>query len=185
MHAKENQRSHVRVVVAADISNFGEGQLPTGNAHGGWMATRLFFSLVVVTATLVGCGSGSDGAQGPPVPPPPAPEASTAMPELDASIPPSDPKKYAAIEDVKDWKNPFLIVSESGVEIVVGDRRSQIPIEALAATLAKLPATAWPYGRVVAARTRPGAGAPAQDAEARVEEALGPLGVVVEWWPSE
>jgi hypothetical protein len=185
MRAQETRRRHVTRVVAANISDLGEGQLPTGNAHGGWLATRHFFLLLLAAATLTGCGAGTEGPQDSPAPPP-ATEAPPSTFALDPSIPQSDPKTYAAVEDAKDWKNPFLIVGANGIEIVTaGDRQAPVAIEALAEALTKLPATAWPYGRVVAARTSANGDAPAPDTEARIEEALQPLRVVVEWWPSE
>jgi hypothetical protein len=37
---------------------------------------------------------------------------------LQNRIPKPDPKKYHAVQDAKDWKNPYLIVRRDGVEIV-------------------------------------------------------------------
>src|SRR2546426_199775 len=70
---------------------------------------------------------------------------------LENRIPKPDPKKYHSVQDAKDWKNPYLIVRRDGIEIVgmtpVG---RAITVESVPAVLERLPASAWPYGLVVA-----------------------------------
>jgi hypothetical protein len=186
METQGTPTGRVRRDVAANISVVGEGQLPTGNAHGGWTITRRFFCVVAAAAALAGCGSDGKGGHAGQDPPAPSEAVEPAAPGLDPSIPPPDPHTYATIEDPQEWKNPFLIVGANGVEIVAaGERRPAVAVEALVEALVELPPSAWPYGKVVAARPRAGGEAPVADVETRVEEELEPLGVVVEWWPSE
>ncbi len=87
--------------------------------------------------------------------PPSAPvqAAASASPEARIQqIPPADPQKYAALKDMKAWRNPYLIVRLDGVGLLdVSNNEQQIvDPDKLPESLAKLPASAWPYGRVVA-----------------------------------
>jgi hypothetical protein len=67
-------------------------------------------------------------------------------------IPAADPQKYAALKDMKAWRNPYLIIRLDGVGLLdVSNNEQQIvDPDKLPEALAKLPASAWPYGRVVA-----------------------------------
>jgi hypothetical protein len=83
----------------------------------------------------------------------PAQAAASASPEARIQqIPPPDPQKYAALKDMKAWRNPYLIVRLDGVGLLdVSNNEQQIvDPDKLPEALAKLPASAWPYGRVVA-----------------------------------
>lgn len=109
---------------------------------------------------------------------------------MTARIPAADPKKYQGIHDGKDWRNPYLIVRAEGIEIVgLSDVRNPLTIDAALAILEGLPASAWPYGRVVAIQD---IGVVAsEDQHSRVLEnrntlsaRLGELGVIVGLWPS-
>jgi hypothetical protein len=88
--------------------------------------------------------------------PPRAPEeaATAATPEARIQqIPPADPKKYQEVRaDYRNWRNPYLIVRKDGVGLldVANDQQHLIKLEDLTQALAQLPASAWPYGRVVA-----------------------------------
>lgn len=69
------------------------------------------------------------------------------------TIPAADSVKYESVRDMKKWQNPYLIVRADGVALLdVADSAEIIlkPDEVLPA-LANLPASNWPYGRVVAA----------------------------------
>jgi hypothetical protein len=65
----------------------------------------------------------------------------------------ADPAKYSDSHDKKSWRNPYLVVRSDGVGLLTGvtANEEQIlkPNEVLDA-LARLPVSAWPYGRVVA-----------------------------------
>ncbi len=54
---------------------------------------------------------------------------------------------------MKNWRNPYLIVRTDGVALLdVADSAEIIlKTDELLPALAKLPASQWPYGRVVAA----------------------------------
>jgi hypothetical protein len=80
---------------------------------------------------------------------PQAPDPQTIL----QAIPPADSAKYQRIRDMKNWRNPYLIVRADGVALLDAADNAEIllkPDELLPA-LAKLPASNWPYGRVVAA----------------------------------
>lgn len=69
------------------------------------------------------------------------------------SIPGADSAQYEHIQDMKKWKNPYLIVRADGVMLYDSADSAEILLKPddLLPTLAKLPAANWPYGRVVAA----------------------------------
>lgn len=68
-------------------------------------------------------------------------------------IPPADAAQYEHIQNMKNWRNPYLIVRPDGVAVLdVADSAELIvKPEDLLAELARIPASKWPYGRVVAA----------------------------------
>ena len=108
------------------------------------------------------------------------------------TIPAPDSAKYAHVRDMKNWRNPYLIVRADGVALFdVADSAEIIlkPDELLPA-LAKLPASNWPYGRVVAAAEAHLQGASEQDRVA-IRRNKGIVGgmlqgahIVVDWVPS-
>jgi len=78
---------------------------------------------------------------------PPAPEV------VLQAIPDADSAQIARIHDMKNWRNPYLIVRPDGVALLDVADNAEIrlkPAELLPA-LAALPSANWPYGRVVAA----------------------------------
>lgn len=79
----------------------------------------------------------------------PAPDPETLL----QAIPPARATQYEQIRDMKAWKNPYLIVRSDGVALLDAADNAEIHLkpDELLATLAKLPASNWPYGRVVAA----------------------------------
>ncbi|HVN20471.1 MAG TPA: hypothetical protein VMU05_16925 [Dongiaceae bacterium] len=82
----------------------------------------------------------------------PAPSTPNPQQILQA-IPPADSAKYSRIRDMKNWRNPYLIVRADGVALfdVADSAEIILKPEDLLQALAKLPASNWPYGRVVAA----------------------------------
>jgi hypothetical protein len=82
----------------------------------------------------------------------------SAPPVLDAAslvqqIPAADPAKYPSLQESRHWSNPYLVIRSDSVGLLnsVAANEEQIlkPGEVLNA-LARLPASAWPYGRAVA-----------------------------------
>ncbi len=63
-------------------------------------------------------------------------------------IPPADPRSYSHLRDMKNWRNPYLIIHKDGVGLldVSNDEERLLKPEELPAALAGLPASAWPYG---------------------------------------
>jgi hypothetical protein len=107
---------------------------------------RYFLLSVLVTsfAMLASCAK---------PPSAPAQAAASLSPEARIQqIPAADPQKYAALKDMKAWRNPYLIVRLDGVGLLdVSNNEQQIvDPDKLPEALAKLPASAWPYGRIVA-----------------------------------
>ena len=77
----------------------------------------------------------------------------TAGPKLTSleSIPVPSPSKYPSARNMRDWKNPYLVVREDGIGFVdLSNHEIHIrKAEQIPAELASLPSSAWPYGRVV------------------------------------
>ena len=79
----------------------------------------------------------------------PAPSAATQL----QAIAPADSAKYLRIRDMRNWRNPYLLIRTDGVGLLDLADNAEIVLkpEELLGALAHLPASAWPYGRVVAA----------------------------------
>jgi hypothetical protein len=77
----------------------------------------------------------------------PAPEA------VLQAIPASDPVQVDRVRDMKTWRNPYLIIRPDGVALLDAADSAEIRLKTaeLLPALAALPASNWPYGRVVAA----------------------------------
>ena len=99
--------------------------------------------LMTIVPVLLSCSAPKD-------PDPAALEASAAA-RIQA-IPPASPEKYRGMRDMKGWRNPYLIVRADGVALLDPDDHVErvFKAEELTQELGKLPASAWPYGRVVA-----------------------------------
>jgi hypothetical protein len=81
---------------------------------------------------------------------PPAPDPQAIL----QGIPAADSAKYEHIQDMKQWRNPYLIVGAQGVVLYDAADNTEITVkpDELLSALARLPASKWPYGRVVAVR---------------------------------
>lgn len=68
------------------------------------------------------------------------------------SVPPADSSKYKLVKDMRNWRNPYLILHYDGVALLdpADSAEIQLKPEEMLPALARLPASAWPYGRVVA-----------------------------------
>ena len=108
---------------------------------------------IVLTAALIAAFAPWFGCNKPPAENA-APESSaTPAPQptgLDA-VPAPEPSQYLAVKDLKDWKNPYLIVRGDGIGFVDLDNHEIhiLKIEEVPAKLNSLPLEAWPYGRIV------------------------------------
>src|SRR5260370_36520064 len=89
----------------------------------------------------MGCSSQENAAK------PPDPEAVLQR------IPAADPAQVEGTRDMKNWRNPYRIVRTDSVALLDSADNAEITVktEDLLAVLARLPASNWPYGRVVAA----------------------------------
>lgn len=105
-------------------------------------------------------------------------------------IPPADPQKYAGMRDLKNWRNPYLIIKPNGVALldIANHEEHVLKTEELSETLADLPLSAWPYGRIVVV-SDPGAGSANDLVEIRknrgiVAGTLESMHIVINWVPS-
>jgi hypothetical protein len=145
------------------------------------MIYRRLAVLATLAVLLISCSA----PQGPDTA---ALEASAAARIL--AIPPASPEKYRGMIDMKGWQNPYLIIKADGVALLdAGNHEERLlkPAE-LTQALAKLPPSAWPYGRVVAV-TENGVRAAGDDVPIRknraiVAGALESLHVLINWIPS-
>lgn len=98
-----------------------------------------FACAILASAALMSCSQ----------PEAPAPDPQTIL----QAIPAADSAKYERIRDMKKWQNPYLIVRTDGVTLYDSADSAEILLKTdeLLPALAKLPASNWPYGRVVAA----------------------------------
>ena len=124
--------------------------------------------------------------------PPRAPEAAVVSPEVRLrQIPPADPQKYAGMRDMKAWRNPYLIVRVDGVALLDATNNEQqiVNPDKLLDALAQLPASAWPYGRVVAIQEMAVASSEEDKSKLRKNRALAAgalesMQVLINWVPS-
>jgi hypothetical protein len=108
------------------------------------------------------------------------------------ALPPADAQQVSAVRDMKNWKNPYLIVRVDGVGLLdpANNEQKVLTPDQLLAALAELPSSAWPYGRVVAVAEGAAAGtSEAEKAQLRRNRALVAgtlenLQVVINWVPS-
>jgi len=141
------------------------------------------FTLAIGLALFVACSK-----------PPTAQEEATATVSPEArveQIPPADPTKYASLRDMKAWRNPYLVIRVNGVGLLDAGNNEQQTVDPdkLSAALAKLPGSAWPYGRVVAIQEIGTSGSEEDKVKLRknralVAGALESMRVVIHWVPS-
>jgi len=77
------------------------------------------------------------------------------------AIPEANPEKYRHVHEMKDWRNPTLIVREDAIGLLdlANHEIHILKPEEVPAALANLPPEAWPYGRVVAVQLKTVGGA--------------------------
>jgi hypothetical protein len=106
---------------------------------------RSWFATVLVAVSLVACAPPQTSA--------PRPDAATVL----QVVPPADPAKYEHLSDMKNWRNPYLIIRSDGVGLLDLKDNAEVLLkpEELLDRLARVPPSEWPYGRVVAAAENP------------------------------
>ncbi|MGH9500872.1 MAG: hypothetical protein ACRD3L_17170 [Terriglobales bacterium] len=140
--------------------------------------------LLATTLTPLAACSGSKSADS---------VASQVNPQLRIeALPPADTQKVNGVRDMKNWKNPYLIVRVDGVGLLdpANNEQKILTTDQLLVALAELPASAWPYGRVVAVAESAAPGSSEADKaqlrrnRALVAGSLENLHVVINWVPS-
>lgn len=110
---------------------------------------------------LVACSSRSDTQA--------APDALVLL----QNIPAASPAKYAGRQEKKNWQNPYLVVRPDGVGLLTGVAANQEQIlkpEDVLDTLARLPPSAWPFGRVAAILVQEQSGSSGQGSDRTSEQ---------------
>lgn len=140
--------------------------------------------LVVITLTALAACSGSKSSGS-------VPSQVDPLLRIEA-LPPADAQKVSGVRDMKNWKNPYLIVRVDGVGLLdpANSEQKILTPDQLLAALGELPSSAWPYGRVVAvAENAPAGWSEADKAQLRRNRALVAgtlenLHVAINWVPS-
>lgn len=144
-------------------------------------ALACFFACVLagLAISLVACSTQSDAAK--------TPDATDML----RTLPPADSSQYERVQDMKKWRNPYLIVRADGVVLFDATDSAEITLKTdeLLPALARLPASYWPYGRVVAAaennvRTSEQDGVAIRRNKGIVGGMLESAHVVVKWVPA-
>jgi len=146
------------------------------------MRFRPLIPLAVLLAWLAACSDTNSSSSAPSVNP---------LLRI-AGLPPANAQQVTSVRDMKDWRNPYLIVRVDGVGLLDSANNEQklLTPDQLVAALADLPTSAWPYGRVVAVAESTAAGSSAADKaqlrrnRALVAGTLESLHVVINWVPS-
>lgn len=98
------------------------------------------------------------------------------------------PRAYRNIRDAADWMNPYLMITAEGFDLRFRGGRLHGPLSILRRSVAGLPTSVWPYGRVVAGSengVRALGDTEILDRNKKdAEKILRELGLTVEWWPS-
>jgi hypothetical protein len=107
-------------------------------------AARVIFFLILAAWLPWACTS----------PPVPAPDAAALL----QNVPAADPAKFPDLRATNAWKNPYIVIRADRIGLLTGVASNEEQIvkpEQLLDTLARLPETAWPYGRAVAILVSP------------------------------
>jgi hypothetical protein len=145
------------------------------------MNYRPLILLAIGLATLAACSDSKSASVG---------SAVNPLLRIEA-LPPADTQKINAVRDMKSWRNPYLIVRIDGVGLLdpANNEQKILTPDQLLTALAELPASAWPYGRVVAVTESAGVVSEADKAQLRRNRALVAgtlenLHVAINWVPS-
>jgi hypothetical protein len=134
-----------------------------GRAHGGSVSLLVaavnsrarFLSLVFLLSFFLTACSRHNA--------PPPPDAATLL----QTVPAAEPSKFPSLNlKEKRWSNPYLVIRPEEVGLLTNVAASQEQIlkpEEVLNALARLPASAWPYGRAVAILVEQKPAAPEQE----------------------
>jgi hypothetical protein len=147
------------------------------------MRTRCLSILVLLIGPLAACSSAPKKLDQ-------ATLDASASARLQA-IPPADTQKHRSLTDMKNWRNPYLVILPEGVGLLDSNNNELrlLKTTEVLETLAALPASAWPYGRVVVLAENPLAGTEQQRVAIRrnksiVAGTLEDAHVLINWVPS-
>jgi hypothetical protein len=122
----------------------GEGRCSDGSAVSSSVGRGCpragFVFVLTMTFSLAACSRQSS---------PPPPDAATLL----QAIAPADPAKYPSTQAPRHWSNPYLVIRPDAVGLLTGIAANEEQIlkpEEVLNALARLPTSAWPYGRAVA-----------------------------------
>jgi hypothetical protein len=107
-----------------------------------------------------------------------------------AALPAIRGDQYRTMQDLKAWRNPYLIIRADGVGLldVSSHEEHRLKLEELPDALASLPLSAWPYGRVVALQEASpqttGDTSRIKDNRGKVAAALHSLQIVINYVPA-
>lgn len=139
------------------------------------------FGLTLILGFSLACSRPGDTAAPPPLDP---------TVRLQA-IPAANPAKHRDMTEMKNWKNPYLIVQADGIGLLdlPNNEIHILKPEEVPAALAALPPTAWPYGRVVAVQENGVRGSEASTVQIRKNRGLlagtlEELKIAIDWVPS-
>lgn len=143
-------------------------QSPAGNRGLGWPQSRCSRLLTAISLLLLSCAE---------------------VPRLDSSIGAPKTESYVDVRDARDWRNPFLVVAREGVRLKLqGQPDRLVTVSDLNQTLASLPVSFWPYGRVVAiseiSLRSPDDDRAIAEHLTRTLEVLRAMGIMANRWPS-
>ena len=115
---------------------------------------------------------------------------SAAMSRVE-SIPAADQAKYGDAHKIKNWRNPYLVIRTDSIGLMdlANNEEHHIKPDEIAQALAKLPASSWPYGRVIAVEEPRAPASPADVAAVRKNRAilagtLESMHVLIDWIPA-
>jgi hypothetical protein len=84
---------------------------------------------------------------------PSPPDAATLLQNVAAADPAKLPSSSLSLQESRRWSNPYLVIRRDAVGLLTGVTANEEQIlkpEEVLNALARLPASAWPYGRAVA-----------------------------------
>jgi hypothetical protein len=107
------------------------------------------------------------------------------------AIPAVTDDRYRTMQDLKAWRNPYLIIRADGVGLldVSSHEEHRLKLEELPDALASLPPSAWPYGRIIAVQETSTRGSSADKTQirenrAKVAATLHALEIAINYAPS-